>query len=195
MEMTRACWNIPDTFSTSSLPLWITGVSAYQNVLLWGQLPSTFITVSMILWVPVSGERRCFRPLCLKAQRCNNRAAALFKDVIECVFPVKWEPFFGGFLHLKLKVLRFMGWPAGGGRFSWTCSPLQPPHPSPSSACLMLPLMRGVPAQTSFHSTEGEHMLEALQRESSRALTLDFFSGSWITSLKPGSSCLQSTWT
>lgn len=37
------------------------------------------------------------------------------------------------------------------------------PQPWPSSVCLTLLLMRGLPAQTSFHSTEGEHMLETSQ--------------------------------
>lgn len=92
MEMTRVCWNIPDSFSTSSLPLWITTVSIYQNALLWGQLPSTFITISMILCIPVSGECRCFGTHYFNAHRCNNLTAALFKNAIESV-PIKWDSF------------------------------------------------------------------------------------------------------
>lgn len=161
MEMTRACWNIPDSFSTSSLLLWITRVSIYQNVLLWGQLPSTFITISMILCVPVSGECRCFGTHYLNAQRCNNLTAPLFKDVIECVFPVKWDYFTQVCFTCEANggAAYAMCWPAGGEVFM-SCSTLQPPPLSLLCLWLLLPLMSGVPAQTSFHSTEGEHMLE-----------------------------------
>lgn len=70
------------------------------------------------------------------------------------------------------------------------------PHPCPSSVCLMLSLMRGVPAQTSFHSTEGEHMLETEDRgeesegNKSSPTGVDFVGLSWIPSLTSGTSCV-----
>lgn len=159
MEMTRACWNIPDSFSTSSLLLWISRVSIYQNALLWGQLPSTFITISMILCVPVSGECRCLGTHYLNAQRCNNLTAALFKDVIESVFFLSNENILPKFTSVAKGAAVFMlasRWRSFHGLLLLpSCS-----HPCPSSASLMLPLIRGISAQTSFHSTEGEHMLQ-----------------------------------
>lgn len=109
----------------------------------------------MILCVPLSGECRCFGTHYLNAQRCNSLTAALFKSVIECVFPViffSWDSFKSA-LHLKLMVVRCLRWPAGGEVFM-DCSTLQPPplsllclsHAAPderSSCTNFIPLHRG----------------------------------------------------
>lgn len=160
MDMTHACWNIPDSFGTSTLLLWITSVSIYQNVLLWGQLPSAFITILMILCVSVSGKCRYFITHYLNSQIFLLHYLKILKNVF---LPVKWE----SFTHVCFKS-EVSGGVVLGLASRWrsfhgllpSSSPSPMPHSCPSSVCLMLPLMRELPAQTSFHSTEGEHMLE-----------------------------------
>lgn len=93
MEMTCACWNIPDSFSTSSLHCESPQSAFTRMSCCGGQLPNAFITISMIFCVSISGGWRCFGTHYLSAQRCNYLTTALFKDVMECVFPIKWDYF------------------------------------------------------------------------------------------------------
>lgn len=47
----------------------------------------------MIFCVPIGGECRCLGIHNVNAWGCNNHTAASPKDVIQCVFPVKWDSF------------------------------------------------------------------------------------------------------
>lgn len=107
-------------------------------------------------------------------QEGSHRRAAYLLDLSPCwfsrlfhIFPSHMENLY----TLDLLPLLCLHWPAGGEVFrnlshppvSLTPTPTTTPGP-PLSASLLL--MRGLPAQTSFHYTEGEHMLETSQGES-----------------------------
>lgn len=199
MQMTRACWNIPDSFSTSTL-LWITGVSVYQNVLLWGQLPSAFIAILMIFCVPVSGECRYFVAHHLNSQISLLHYLKILKNVF---FRVKGEAFTQVFFFLFF----FFTSEANGGAVFGLASRwrsfhglLLPSSPHPHAPSPVPPLsVSCCPWWEDFlhklHSTpQKENICWRFKRDGTERVKESFQGGlpfcCWITSLKSGSSCI-----
>lgn len=139
----------------------------------------------MIFCVPVSGECRCFVAHHLNSQISLLHYLKILKNVF---FRVKGEAFtqvffFSFFLHLKLMVVRCLGWPAGGEVFM-DFFYLPAPTPMPPLLSLLC-LSHATPDErtscTNFipphrRRTYVGDLKETEQRESKKAFRVDFLS-------------------
>lgn len=127
--------------------------------------------------------------LCCSPSQFPDLPATLFKDIKECVFPCQRRIFYPSlffflfFLHLKLMVVRCLGWPAGGEVFM-DFFYLPAPTPMPPLLSLLCLSHAAPDERTSCTNFIPPHrrrtyvgdLKETEQRESKKAFRVDFLS-------------------
>lgn len=192
MEMTYAWWNIPDSFSTSSLRC-ESPQSAFTRMSCCGANCQAHLTPHPWYCVcsAVSGECRCFATLHLDARRCSNVSAASLTDMFFLPDEIGSAE---SASHLELMWVWCFCWPADG-EVLWTFWDPPPSHPQPSpSLCLPHVAPHERSSCTNFIPlhivrTHVGDLPQTEHRERRETKPSDCFLSCWITSLKSGSSC------